>query len=181
MLARVYAFLTTSFLKDAPLKTTMTRYSAKWILAALMGTVPSGFWYLAVCPTRARLVEGASPTIRIAVQYGLYAVIVLLAGTLLLLLVKPAFHSIRFRLSFLPEPSFSGRLRMDQEASPIILINDSVFQRSILKKDMEKIERRFLQTARWVTIQDVRKTTSSKQGIRYSETNVSHVIQWEVQ
>jgi mono/diheme cytochrome c family protein/cytochrome bd-type quinol oxidase subunit 1 len=161
MLAGVYAFLTTSFLKDAPLKTTMTRYSAKWILAALLAAVPSGFWYLSVLPNQARtLVEGASPTIRIAVQYGLYAVVVLLAGTLILLLVKPAFHSIPVSFVVLAGAFlFLGAFEWTREASrrPFV-INEFMYSNSILKKDVEKIDREgFLQAARWVTIREVRE------------------------
>jgi mono/diheme cytochrome c family protein len=159
MLAGVYAFVTTSFLKNVPLKSPMTRYSAKWILVSLLGAVPSGFWYLSALPNRARmLIEGVSPTIRIALQYGLYAVIVLLAGTLILLLVKPAFHSIPVSFAVLAGAFlFMGAFEWTREASrrPFV-INQFMYSNAILKEDMKKIDSDgFLHSARWVTVRDV--------------------------
>jgi mono/diheme cytochrome c family protein len=161
MLAGVYAFLTTSFLKDAPLKTTMTRYSARWILISLLGAAPAGFWYLSVLPNQARmLIEGASPTILMALQYGLYAVIVLLVGTLLLLLVKPALHSIPVSFIVLAGAFlFLGAFEWTREASrrPYV-INEFMYSNSILEKDVKKIDRDgFLHAARWVRVRDVRE------------------------
>jgi mono/diheme cytochrome c family protein len=158
MLAGVYAFVTTSYLKDHALKFTMTRYSAKWVLLSFLAAVPSGYWYLSILPSHAHsLVEGVSPTIRTTVQYGLYAVIFLIAGTLILLLVRPSFHTKP--VSFLVLTSaflFLGTFEWTREASrrPFV-INGVMYSNSIFEKDMEKINREgFLQAARWVSTRD---------------------------
>ncbi len=161
MLAGVYAFLTTSFLKDPELKFAMTRFSAKWVLSSFVAAIPSGYWYLSVLPNQARaLVEGNSPTIQKTVQYGLYAVIILLAGTLILLLAKPAFHSRPVSLLvFVGAFLFLGAFEWTREASrrPFV-INEVMYSNSILKKDIAAIDREgFLRTARWVSVRDVRE------------------------
>lgn len=155
MLAGVYAFITTAFLQDRDLKTIMTRYSARWVLVALLAAVPAGYWYLSILPNQARgLVEGASPTIRLAVQYGLLGVILLLAGTLVLLLVKPAYHSksVSF-LVFVSAFLFMGAFEWTREASrrPYI-IDGYLYSNAILQNDLEEINREgFLHEARWVS------------------------------
>lgn len=155
MLAGVYAFITTAFLRDRDLKTVMTRYSARWVLASLLAAVPAGYWYLSILPSQARgLVEGASPTIRLALQYGLLGVILLLVGTLVLLLVKPAYHSksVSF-LVFVSAFLFMGAFEWTREASrrPYV-IDGYLYSNAILEKDLEEINREgFLHEARWVS------------------------------
>ena len=155
MLAGVYAFVTTSFLKDTELKSVMTRYSAKWVLLSLAAAVPSGYWYLSVLPNQARaLVEGASPTILRALHYGIGGIVVLVAATLVLLLVRPTLHTRP--ISFLVLAGaflFMGAFEWTREASrrPYV-INEFMYSNSILKKDMEEITREgFLHEARWVS------------------------------
>ncbi|MRR55756.1 MAG: hypothetical protein EG822_14840 [Deltaproteobacteria bacterium] len=156
MLAGVYAFITTAFLREGELKTVMTRYSARWVLVALFAAVPAGYWYLSILPNQARsLVEGASPTIRLALQYGLIGVILLLAGTLVLLLVKPACHSksVAF-LVFVSAFLFMGAFEWTREASrrPYV-IDGYLYSNAILEKDLAEINQEgFLHEARWVSI-----------------------------
>ncbi|MDD2337138.1 MAG: c-type cytochrome [Geobacteraceae bacterium] len=168
MLAGVYAFVTTAFLKDAHLKLTMTRYSARWVLLSLLAAVPSGYWYLSILPNQARiLVEGASPTIRMTVQYGLAGVIFLLAGTLILLLLKPTCHTKA--VSFIVLVSaflFMGAFEWTREASrrPYV-IDGFMYSNSVLEKDLEEITREgFLHEARWVSTREARADNQLEAG-----------------
>jgi len=156
MLAGVYAFITTSFLRESALKSVMTRFSARWVLFSLLAAVPAGWWYLAVLPNQARsLVEGASPTIRQALRYGTSGVIILVAATLLLVLARPGFHSRA--VSFLVMGGaflLMGSFEWTREASrrPYV-INEFMYSNSILKRDLEEINREgFLHEARWVSV-----------------------------
>jgi len=168
MLAGVYAFVTTAFLKDAQLKLTMTRYSARWVLLALLAAAPSGYWYLSILPNQARsLVEGASPTIQIAVRSGLFGVILLLAGTLLLLIMKPSYHtkSVSF-LVFVSAFLFMGAFEWTREASrrPYV-INGFMYSNSLLEKDISEINREgFLHEARWVSVREVGENNQLEAG-----------------
>ncbi|HET6421115.1 MAG TPA: c-type cytochrome [Geobacteraceae bacterium] len=160
MLAGVYAFLSTSFLDDLALKTVMTRYSAKWVLFSLLAAVPTGYWYLSILPNQARsLVDGASPTIQRAINYGTYAVILLIAGTLLLLLVKPSFHNRPLSFFVLACAFISmGSFEWTREASrrPFV-INEVLYSNSIYLNNLNDINRDgFLQSARWVSTRDLR-------------------------
>jgi len=155
MLAGVYAFVTTSYLEEPGLRTAMTRYSAKWVLVSLLASAPAGYWYLSVLPNQVRvLVEGASPTIQRALHYGMYGLVVLLAGTLVLLLLKPAYHTrtISF-LVFAGAFLFMGAFEWTREASrrPFV-INELMYSNAVLKKDRGELEREgFLHEARWVS------------------------------
>jgi mono/diheme cytochrome c family protein len=155
MLAGVYAFVTTSFLKDTELKSVMTRYSARWVLLSLLAAAPAGYWYLSVLPNQARaLVEGASPTIMRALHYGILGIVVLVAGTLVLLLLKPSCHTRT--VSFLVLAGaflFMGAFEWTREASrrPYV-INEYMYSNAVLKKDRGELEREgFLHGARWVS------------------------------
>lgn len=155
MLAGVYAFVTTSFLKDGVLKTVMTRYSARWVLLALLASVPSGYWYLSVLPNQARaLVEGASPTIMRALHYGMLGLVLLVTGTLVLLLARPALHSRPVSFLVMIGAFLSmGAFEWTREASrrPYV-INEFMYSNSILKKDRQELELEgFLHEARWVS------------------------------
>jgi mono/diheme cytochrome c family protein/cytochrome bd-type quinol oxidase subunit 1 len=161
MLAGTYAFITTAFLKDPALKFTMTRYSAKWVLGSLLAAIPSAYWYLSSLPSHAHsLVESVSPTIRVTLQFGMYSVIFLLVGTLILMLVKPSLHT--GPVSFLVLISaflLMGSFEWTREASrrPFV-INGVMFSNSIYEKDLEKINGEgFLHAARWVSVRDVRE------------------------
>jgi mono/diheme cytochrome c family protein len=158
MLAGVYAFVTTSFLKDAELKSVMTRYSARWVLFPLLAAVPSGYWYLSVLPSQARsLVEGASPTIQRALHYGILGIVVMVAATLVLLLVRPTFHTRPVSFLVLAAAFLvMGAFEWTREAArrPYV-INEFMYSNSILKKDLQEITSEgFLHEARWVSLRD---------------------------
>jgi mono/diheme cytochrome c family protein len=168
MLAGVYAFITTSFLKDLRLKTVMTRYSSRWILLSLFAALPSGYWYLSILPNQARaLVDGASPTIQVAVKFGLYGVIVLLVATLSLLLFKPSYHTKS--ASFLVIVSaflFMGSFEWTREASrrPYV-IGGYMYSNAILEKNLAEITMEgFLHEARWVSTREARADNQLEAG-----------------
>ncbi len=154
LLAGVYGYLTASFTKDETVRTAMTRFSGKWSLIALIGAVPSGYWYLSVLPAPARqLVEGGSPTIATAVQYGLYAVVFILLVTLIAGLVRPRLnHKVLALITFVAALIFMGAFEWTREAArrPFV-INEVMYSNMILKDDVERINKDgFLSTAAWV-------------------------------
>lgn len=158
MMAGVYAFVTTAFLQDQQLKQTMTQFSGKWVLGALLAAVPSGFWYLSVLPAPARtLVAGSSPTITRAVDFGLAATIGILLLSLLLTLVKPARHTkllafVVLACAFV----FIGAFEWTREAArrPYV-INQVMYSNGILLSQVDTLNREgFLGSARWARIRE---------------------------
>ncbi len=158
MLAGIYAFVTTAFLQDRELKRSMTRFSGKWVLGALVAAIPSAFWYLSVLPPPVRtLTEGASPTIARSMNAGFYATAGILLLTLVLVLLKPARHSRA--LAFLVLGCgllFMGSFEWTREAArrPYV-INGVMFSNGIRQADMETINSEgFLASAKWVRIRE---------------------------
>jgi mono/diheme cytochrome c family protein len=158
MFAGVYAFITTSFLRELRLKRIMTRFSGLWVLVSLLCAAPCGLWYLHALPGQARLlIDGASPTIQRAVNVGLCALVVLIIGTMILVIMKPAFHTrplsfIVFISAFL----FMGGFEWTREGSrrPFV-INGILYSNGIAMDAMAGAERLgFLQSARWTRIKE---------------------------
>jgi mono/diheme cytochrome c family protein len=153
MFAGVYAFLTTSFLKDNKLKRTMSRFSGMWVLLSIVCAAPLGFWYLHAIPGEARaLVEGASPTIRAAVFYGIWATAGIIICTLVLILIKPSFQTkpASFAL-FICAFLFMGAFEWTREAArrPFV-INGAIYSNGLSQGEMTAADRGgFLGNARW--------------------------------
>ena len=168
MLAGVYAFLTSTFLKDAATKQTMTRFSAEWVLASYMAAIPCGIWYYATVPPPARnLIAGASPTIQRALQAGFWALIVLAVLTLVLAILRPAFHSRPAALFvFISAFVFMGAFEWTREASrrPYV-INGVMYSNAILKTDMAGLKQNgFLRSARWTQQKDLHEESLLEAG-----------------
>lgn len=154
LLAGVYGYLTASFTKDETVRDAMTRFSGKWSLIALIGAVPTGYWYLTILPEPARgLVAGGSPTIVTAVQYGLYAVVFILLVTLIAGLIQPRLnHKVLALVTFIAALIFVGAFEWTREAArrPYV-INEVMYSNMIFKSDVEPInEAGFLPSASWV-------------------------------
>lgn len=94
LLAGVYAFLTTAFLKEERLRRTMTRWSGTWSLVSFLLAIPFAYWYFSVLPEPARrLVEDASPTIVRALVLGVSAACALFVLSVVLTIARPSVHN----------------------------------------------------------------------------------------
>ncbi len=154
MLAGVYGYLSASFTKDETVKTAMTRFSAKWSLPALLGAIPAGAWYVAVLPEPAKaLVLGKSPTIVAAGKWGLAAVAVVVALSLIFGVLKP---SLNTRLTALVTMCGAlvllGSFEWIREAARRpYAVNEVVYSNMIYKKDLATINAEgYLQKAVWI-------------------------------
>ena len=168
MLAGVYAFLTSAFLKDATVKQTMTRFSAKWVLGSYLVAIPCGIWYYASVPPPARaLIAGASPTIQRALHAGFWALIALAVLTLILAILRPALHSRPMALFiFISAFIFMGAFEWTREAArrPYV-INQVMYSNGILKVDMASLKQNgFLRSARWIQQKDLHEESLLEAG-----------------
>jgi mono/diheme cytochrome c family protein/cytochrome bd-type quinol oxidase subunit 1 len=156
LLAGVYGFLTTAFRhNDDALKVTMGRFSARWVLVSLLAAVPAGVWYLSALPQPSHaLVTGASPTIQMALRYGVVGLSLLILMTVLLVLRRPSFHRrpaavIVMIAAFL----VMGAFEWSREAArrPYV-ITGVMYSSGIRVAEAEELTRSgFLPSARWVT------------------------------
>jgi mono/diheme cytochrome c family protein len=162
MLAGAFALLIVSFQRDAALKKTLGRFSGKWVLLAVIGGIPSGYWYLESLPGEARLLlEGRMPTISLALRYGMYAAIGLLVLTLVFSLAKPAWHNkvVAFLVlgcAFMVVGTFewtreNARRPYVVDGSPGVFYSDSM-----IPAEMAAVQKKgFLPSARWTRFKDV--------------------------
>ena len=158
-LAGIYGCLTATFVRDGSTRETMTRFSGKYSLVALLGTVPSGLWYLAVLPEQARnLVLGKSPTILTMLQWGVASLLVLLVVILLTTIYRPSLHKKWVAAAvMLSGLVYLGSFEWIREAARRpYAINDLIYSNMILKDHLEEVSRQgFLQSATWVQTKDL--------------------------
>ncbi len=158
MMAGLYAYVTCAWQQNKDLKLAMTRFSGKWVLIALAGAVPSGFWYLSQLPLPARsLVNGASPTIGRALDWGLYAVIGILLISLIFTIIMPALHNRFIAFAVLAcGLLFIGSFEWTREAArrPFV-VNEVMYSNGIRKGEIDEINRQgFLASARWARMRE---------------------------
>lgn len=159
MLAGVYGYLSASFSKDDSVRISMTRFSAKWSLLALLGALPSGVWYVMVLPEPAKeLVLGKSPTIAAAGQWGVASVIVVLGLSLIFGFFRPTLNTrTTALLAMLGALVLMGSFEWIREAARRpYAVNEVVYSNMIFKDDLAALdEKGYLQTALWVQDRDI--------------------------
>lgn len=166
LMAGCYGYLSAAFTAEEEVRTAMTRFSGKWSLAALIGAVPAGIWYLSVLPEQAKdLVLGKSPTIAGALQWGGAAVIMLLAISLIVGIARPAYNLKPVALFSMVCALLSiGSFEWTREAArrPYVL-NEVMYSNSILKDEVLSLNQKgFLQAALWVQNKEV--TAENRRG-----------------
>ncbi len=159
MLAGCYGYLTASFTRDVSVSFAMTRFSAKWSLAALAAAIPLGLWYVSVLPEQAMsLVTGKSPTIALCVQWGLGSVVCFLVITLIAGLLRPAWNLRPVAFAALLSALIAmGAFEWIREAArrPYVL-NGVMYSNMIKKAEVAGLNKTgFLQSAVWVQNREV--------------------------
>ena len=160
MIAACYGYFSASCAGDASVRKTMTRFSAKWALLALLAVIPSGLWYLSVLPDQAYgLVVGKSPTIAAILPWGAGGTIILLIIMLGIGMSFPAYNVKPLAMmALLSALVIMGSFEWTREAArrPYV-INEVMYSNGILKKDVEKLNQEgFLQSAVWAQNREVK-------------------------
>ncbi len=168
MLAGCYGVLTATFLEDETARHRMIRYSGVWALVSLILSIPAGWWYLSVLPSpAAKLVSGASPTIKRAVMTGAFSLAVL-AGVLIALILLNPKARIRCLIVavMVSAMGYMGAFEWTREAArrPYV-INEVMYSNGILKKEVERINQEgFLKNAKWVQHKEVTEANQLEAG-----------------
>lgn len=155
MLAGIYGCTTAAFTKDETLRVQMTRFSGKWSLAALLSSIPFAWWYVFSVPDKARaLVMGQSPTISMAVIWGVFSVVVMLILILTTSILWPRLNGRMVALGAMVCALLSfGAVEWVREAArrPYAL-NEIMYSNMLMKDDQQQIsEQGFSNSARWVS------------------------------
>ncbi len=168
MLAGSFGLLTASFIKDSKLREKMSAFCGKWTLISLILALPTRLWYIASLPETAKsLALGKSPTVKIAFQYGLYAVVVIMILALLVAAIKPKFNYKPVALTvFIFSFIFMGAFEYTREAArrPYV-INKVMYSNGIMEKDVAKLNKEgFLKNAKWVQTKEINDSNLLKAG-----------------
>jgi mono/diheme cytochrome c family protein len=168
LLAGLYAFVSSAFLKNQELKANMTRYSGKWALSSLLLMLPCGYWYLSILPEPARkLVQSSSPTIQVAGQYALYALIITFALVLVLTIVRPALNNKPLAiLTLIPAFVLLGSFEWTREAArrPFV-VNQVMFSNGVNLAQAEAMQgQSFLAQAKWSSVHEATDANLSQAG-----------------
>jgi mono/diheme cytochrome c family protein len=158
-LAGIYGCFSAAFVKDRATRETMTRFSGKWSLIALLGTIPSGFWYLAILPEQAKnLVLGKSPTIVTMMEWGVISLLALLIIILLTAMYRPSLNSKWVAATLmLAGLVYFGSFEWTREAARRpYAINELIYSNMIFKDQVDEISSQgFLTSARWVQTREL--------------------------
>ncbi len=154
IIAGLFGFLTASFLKDKELRTTMLRYSAKWLLVPFVLFLAASWWYKAALPPHIEeIIFQKMPQLRNAITIFLVCSPLLILGGLIMAFRMPSALSrsmaaIMLVIGFM----YFGAFEFLREGGrrPYI-IYDYMYSNSILKKDIDQVaETGVLQQAKWI-------------------------------
>ena len=168
LIAGCYGYLSAACSREEAVRISMTRFSGKWSLAALIGAVPSGIWYVSILPGQAQdLVLGKSPTIAWVLQWGTAGVVLLLLITLLAGIARPAYNLKSVALvSMICGLVIIGSFEWTREAArrPYVL-NEVMYSNSIMKSDVTFLkENGYLKSAIWVKNRQITSENRSAAG-----------------
>lgn len=159
LLAGCYGYLTAAFTRDRQVRLAMTRFSGKWALAATVAAIPFAVWYVLVLPEGAMaLVLGKSPTISLALRWGLAGLIGLLAITLAAGIIRPGWNlkPVAFAALLLSLAVMGSFEWIREAARRPWVIGDVMYSNMIRATDVATLnEKGFLQQARWVANREV--------------------------
>jgi len=154
IIAGLFGFLTASFLKDKELRTTMLRYSAKWLLVPFVLFLASSWWYKAALPPHIEeIIFQKMPQLRNAITVFLACSPLLIIGGLIMAIRMPSglsrtMAAVMLVIGFM----YFGAFEFLREGGrrPYI-IYDYMYSNAILKKDMGQVAQTgILQQAKWI-------------------------------
>jgi len=154
IIAGLFGFMTASFLKDKELRTTMLRYSAKWLLVPFLLFLGASWWYRAALPPHIDvIIFQKMPQLRNAITLFLVCSPLLILGGLIMAIRMPTglsrtMATVMLVIGFI----YFGAFEFLREGGrrPYI-IYDYMYSNAILKKDMDLVaESGVLNQAKWI-------------------------------
>ncbi len=168
MIAGLFGYITSSFIKERNFRTTMMRYCTKWLLCPLPGLIATGIWYyLALPSTQRHLAFSVNPEMRLFV-------LLLIALTLVIFLLALVL-AFRFPVAAQRVLGFlvvgigllwMGAFEYSREiARKPYVINGFMYSNMIKKPEIRDINRHgFLSKARWAKIKKVNQDNKLQAG-----------------
>ncbi len=165
IIAGLFGFLTASFLKNKKLRTTMLRYSAKWLLVPFVLFLVSSWWYRAALPPHIEvIIFQKMPQLRPFITlFMVCSGLVILGGLVMAIRMPSGLSRTMAAAMLIIGLMYFGAFEFLREGGrrPYI-IYDYMFSNAILKKDLDQVaETGVLNTAKWIKHQRV--TTANVQ------------------
>ena len=168
MIAGLFGYVTTVFLKESAFRTFMMRYCSKWLLYPLIGLIPSGFWYYWSIPEEVRFTNfilnpETVPFVQILI---ISTILIFLIGIFLSLKGKKSFQIAAVFVLLIIGLLWMGGFEYSREiARKPYIIRDYMYSNSILKSDMDKInEEGLLKNARWSGVKEITRKNTVEAG-----------------
>ena len=159
MIAGIFGFLVGSFQKDEGLAQRMVKICSRWIIAGIVGMIPTGLWYYYGLPAATREIAfQLNPQIipmfhLMLIMSGIVAVI----GLVFILKMPKIAQRIFAILLVLAGASWMAGFEYTREiARKPYVIHDYMYSTGILVKDVPKLnEEGLLPNAKWTSVHEV--------------------------
>jgi cytochrome bd-type quinol oxidase subunit 1 len=154
MIASLFGFLTASFIKDKELRTTMLRYSAKWLLVPFVLFLASSWWYRAALPPHIEeIIFQKMPQLRPFITLFMICSPLLILGGLVMAIRMPSSlsRSMAAVMLIIGLMYFGAFEFLREGGRRPYIIYDYMYSNSILKDDVDKVaEAGVLSEAKWI-------------------------------
>jgi mono/diheme cytochrome c family protein len=154
MLAGLYGFVTSSWIKDRDFREKMVRYCAKWLLLPFVFLILSGLWYLSAVPEGAKaMILGRSPEIVPFFRAFIWLSVIIVLGGLFFSIRMPGAikRPVAFVLLFIGLLYMGSFEWMREAGRRPYVIYEYMYSNSIpVEMEQEINEKGILTLARWV-------------------------------
>lgn len=154
IIAGLFGFMTASFLKNKELRSTMLRYSAKWLLVPFVLFLVSSWWYRAVLPSEIEIIIFQKmPQLRPFITlFMVCSGLIILGGLIMAIRMPSGLSRTMAAVMLVIGLLYFGAFEFLREGGrrPYI-IYDYMYSNTILKKDLALVrETGVLNSAKWI-------------------------------
>lgn len=154
IIAGLFGFMTASFLKNKELRSTMLRYSAKWLLVPFVLFLISSWWYRAVLPSEIEIIIFQKmPQLRPFITlFMVCSGLIILGGLIMAIRMPSGLSRTMAAVMLVIGLLYFGAFEFLREGGrrPYI-IYDYMYSNTILKKDLALVrETGVLNSAKWI-------------------------------
>ncbi len=159
MIAGMFGLLTSTWIREEKLRTTMVRYCALWLLLPFGGFLASAWWYRrALPPELEQLIFQAMPEMRPFITgFVLFSPLLILGGLLMAARIPTLLSRPLAAMILIIGLMYMGTFEFLREGGrrPYI-IRDYMYSTSILKRDLDMVKQKgVLQEAKWVSHRNI--------------------------
>ncbi len=168
MIAGLFGYVTSVFIKDDKFRNKMMKYCSKWLLYPIPGLILSGIWYYYSIPEAVRITNfslNPQSAVFVNIFIGL-TVIIFIIGVILSLRSSLIIQRILTFILLIIGLVWMGGYEYSREiARKPYVIQQYMYSNSILKSDINKInEVGLLKSARWTHMREITDDNKMKAG-----------------